>query len=60
MGNFDRKLDTFYRAFFDGNGYKTVIEGFAEHYFHCSSGSHESGNLIDRHFNCNGTCFAEI
>ncbi len=27
MGNFDRKLDTFYRAFFDGNGYKTVIEG---------------------------------
>lgn len=27
MGNFDKKLDTFYKAFVDGNGYKTVIEG---------------------------------
>lgn len=27
MGNFDRKIDTFLKAFIDGNGYKTVIEG---------------------------------
>lgn len=27
MGNFDKKIDTFLKAFIDGNGYKTVIEG---------------------------------
>ncbi|MDO5125441.1 MAG: amino acid ABC transporter permease [Ruminococcus sp.] len=27
MGNFDKKIDAFSKAFFDGNGYKTVIEG---------------------------------
>ncbi len=27
MGNFDKKLDTFYKAFFDGKGYTTVVEG---------------------------------
>lgn len=27
MGNFEQKIDTFLKAFYDGNGYKTVIEG---------------------------------
>lgn len=27
MENFDKKIDAFLRAFIDGNGYKTVIEG---------------------------------